>query len=164
MSQLKSIYNSPLKDLHSYPFHTCFPIIASKWIREILGSYLLLFRLPQHGPKFSRLHTISLGIRSIWTHIRSSDFFGSFFRIIVYSLSINLTCEVLIWVILLANEQCLEFQSATVTIKCFFFTNHIYQLLEGQCVALDLHVWWNMDLFLVPKIANRFPQTHTILQ
>ena len=29
MNQLKSIYNSPFKDLHSHPIHTCFPIIAS---------------------------------------------------------------------------------------------------------------------------------------
>ena len=35
MKQLKSIYNSPLKDPHSYPIHTCFPMIAinvkGKW-------------------------------------------------------------------------------------------------------------------------------------
>ena len=30
MNQLKSIYNSPLKDSHSHPIHTCFPIIDSK--------------------------------------------------------------------------------------------------------------------------------------
>ena len=30
MNQLKSIYNSQLKDSHSYPIHTCFQIIASK--------------------------------------------------------------------------------------------------------------------------------------
>ena len=29
MNQLKSIYNSPFKDLYSHPIHTCFPIIAS---------------------------------------------------------------------------------------------------------------------------------------
>ena len=29
MNQLKSVYNSPLKDLHSHSIHTCFPIIAS---------------------------------------------------------------------------------------------------------------------------------------
>ena len=29
MHQLKSIYNSPFKDLHSHPIHACFPIIAS---------------------------------------------------------------------------------------------------------------------------------------
>ena len=29
MNQLKSIYNSPFKDSHSYPIHTCFPITAS---------------------------------------------------------------------------------------------------------------------------------------
>ena len=28
MNQLKSIYNSPFKDLHSQPNHTCFLIIA----------------------------------------------------------------------------------------------------------------------------------------
>ena len=27
MNQLKSIYNSPFKDSHSHPIHTCFPII-----------------------------------------------------------------------------------------------------------------------------------------
>ena len=29
MNQLKSIYNSPLKDSHSHLIHTCFPMIAS---------------------------------------------------------------------------------------------------------------------------------------
>ena len=29
MNQLKSIYNSPFKDSHSHPIHTCFPIIDS---------------------------------------------------------------------------------------------------------------------------------------
>ena len=29
MNQLKSFYNSPFKDSHAYPIHTCFPIIAS---------------------------------------------------------------------------------------------------------------------------------------
>ena len=29
MAHLKSIYNSPFKDLHSHPIHTCFLIIAS---------------------------------------------------------------------------------------------------------------------------------------
>ena len=29
MNQLKSIYNSPFKDLQSHPIHTCFPMIAS---------------------------------------------------------------------------------------------------------------------------------------
>ena len=29
MNQLNSIYNSPFKDSHSHPIHTCFPIIAS---------------------------------------------------------------------------------------------------------------------------------------
>ena len=28
MNQLKPIYNSPLKNSHSHPVHTCFPIIA----------------------------------------------------------------------------------------------------------------------------------------
>ena len=28
MNQLKSIYNSPFKDSHSHPIHTCFLIIA----------------------------------------------------------------------------------------------------------------------------------------
>ena len=31
MIQLKSICNSPLKDQHSHPIHTCFPIISSKY-------------------------------------------------------------------------------------------------------------------------------------
>ena len=29
MNKLKSIYNSPFKDSHSHPIHTCFPMIAS---------------------------------------------------------------------------------------------------------------------------------------
>ena len=29
MHQLKSIYNSPFKDSHSHPIHTCFAMIAS---------------------------------------------------------------------------------------------------------------------------------------
>ena len=29
MNQLKSIYNSLYKDLHSHPIHTCFPAITS---------------------------------------------------------------------------------------------------------------------------------------
>ena len=29
MNLLKSIYNSPFKELYSHPIHTCFPIIAS---------------------------------------------------------------------------------------------------------------------------------------
>ena len=29
MNQIKSFYNSLLKDSHSHPIHTCFPIIAS---------------------------------------------------------------------------------------------------------------------------------------
>ena len=33
MNELKSIYNSPFKDLHSHPYHTCFPIIASNEFR-----------------------------------------------------------------------------------------------------------------------------------
>ena len=32
MNQLKSIYNSPFRDSHSHPIHTCFPIIASNTV------------------------------------------------------------------------------------------------------------------------------------
>ena len=36
MNQLKSIYNSPFKDLHSHPIHTCFPINASNEKRVLI--------------------------------------------------------------------------------------------------------------------------------
>ena len=34
MHQLKSIYNSPFKDLHSYLIHTCLPMIASNVVEN----------------------------------------------------------------------------------------------------------------------------------
>ena len=45
MNQLKSIYNSPVKDLHSHPVHTYFPITVS----DDLGfSILVNFMLPYY--------------------------------------------------------------------------------------------------------------------
>ena len=35
MNQLKPIYNSPLKNSHSHPVHTCFPIIAGNEQNEV---------------------------------------------------------------------------------------------------------------------------------
>ena len=39
INQLKSIYNSPLKDSYSHPIRTCFPIIASNET-DVLSYYL----------------------------------------------------------------------------------------------------------------------------
>ena len=32
--QLKSVYNSPFKDSHSHPIHTCLSVIASNDVKE----------------------------------------------------------------------------------------------------------------------------------
>ena len=42
MHQLKSIYNSPFKDSHSHPIHTCFPMIASNELKLYLNSFTML--------------------------------------------------------------------------------------------------------------------------
>ena len=43
MNQLKSIYNSPFKDLHAHPIQNCFPIIASNVTDpEITSSYIFV--------------------------------------------------------------------------------------------------------------------------
>ena len=40
INQLISIYDSPFKDSHSHPIHTCFPIIASNGILCLLQVYV----------------------------------------------------------------------------------------------------------------------------
>ena len=40
MHQLKSSYNSPFKDSHSHPIHTCFPMIANNEFQVLCGPQL----------------------------------------------------------------------------------------------------------------------------
>ena len=42
MNQLKSIYNSSFKDLHSHPIHACFLIIASNVVKTNKSSNKML--------------------------------------------------------------------------------------------------------------------------
>ena len=47
INKLKSIYNSPFKDSHSHPIHTCFPIIASNEVASKVNLRNLLNAVDQ---------------------------------------------------------------------------------------------------------------------
>ena len=52
MNQLKYIYNSPVKDLHSHPIQTCFAMIASNDIIITGRAWLIRTRLIRNSTAF----------------------------------------------------------------------------------------------------------------
>ena len=73
MSQLKSIYNSPFKDSHSHPIHTCFPIIANNVLDKVMSHNQSHTGVHQCHLMFKRSNAIELQCISFHTYLCNGD-------------------------------------------------------------------------------------------